>query len=167
MPTEVQAPSHLLMHLKMLSSKYQFSDKKQPTGTVIGIDLQLVNPLDSATILSEHDFTKPETQEKILHLLNGKKADVVLSDMAPNATGVKSLDHELIINLCFAALKFSRDNLKEDGTFLCKFLQGGRWKYLESAMKQMFREVRLVKPLASRTDSAEAFALGRHFVPHR
>ena len=124
-----------------------------------------MNPVEGASILSDHDFTKPETQEKILHLLNGKKVDVVLSDMAPNATGVKFLDHELIINLCFAALKFSRDILKEDGTFLCKFLQGGRWKYLEGAMKQMFKEVKLVKPIASRTESAEAFALGRHFIP--
>ena len=122
-------------------------------------------PVEGAVILHEHDFTDRETQEKLCQILNGMKVDVVISDMAPRATGIKSMDHEMIIKLCLEGLKFSNKVLNEGGTYLCKLWQGGSWLKLETTLKIFFRDVKIVKPFASRSDSAEVFALSREFMP--
>lgn len=136
---------------------------------MIGVDLQHMMPIQGATLLHQSDFTLPETQEKIVALMNGMKADVVISDMAPNPIGVKSVDHTNAVKLCKAALKFAAGVLKLDGTFLCKLWEGNERSELENLMKMVFGSVRTVKPLASRTDSAEIFLLARKFqgIPQR
>lgn len=78
---------------------------KMPIGTVIGIDLLNIFPIEGVTFLNQSDFTTSETQNKIINLLNGEKVDVVLSDMAPNASGIKSLDHEKLIEMAYNVLK--------------------------------------------------------------
>ena len=120
-------------------------------------------PVSGAELLCGHDITHALTKKKIIEMLGGAEVDAVLSDMAPNATGIKTMDHELIIHLSLAALKFSTMVLKEEGSFLCKIWQGGDQKLLESLMKRYFECVHLVKPDASRGDSAEIYLHGKNF----
>ena len=70
----------------------------------------------------------------------------------------------MIVRLCLEGLKFSSKVLKEGGTYLCKLWQGGDWPKLEATLKICFSDVRIIKPQASRSDSAEIFALSRKFV---
>jgi len=81
-------------------------DNKLPVGQLIGIDLQQMYPIKGVTLLGNSDFTAPATWQKIKDLLNGRPIDLVLSDMAPNATGVKYLDHDLIIKLAYSVIKY-------------------------------------------------------------
>lgn len=76
-----------------------------PVGKVIAIDLRNIAPISGVTILSQCDFTCEEGQTKLLHLLNGEKVDVVLSDMAPNATGVKEMDSDLLLEMLYKVLR--------------------------------------------------------------
>ncbi|XP_005090821.1 rRNA methyltransferase 2, mitochondrial [Aplysia californica] len=138
-------------------------DSSQPQGMVIGIDLQHIAPLDGAITLSGCDFTSPDTYDKVSSILQERRVDILLSDMAPSATGIKSHNHELIVGLCFSVLRFSLAVLKPGGTMLCKLWQGGSQDRLAAAMRTVFQDVRVVKPEASRDDSAEVFMMGRGF----
>lgn len=139
------------------------NDMKWPKGTAIGIDLQHVNPITGAILLSKCDFTSAMTQAEILQKLGNKKADLVLSDMAPACSGDRSMDHDKIIELCSSVIRFSTVVLKKDGAVLCKIWMGGQQKLLEDAMRKLFLNVKYVKPNASRDDSAEIYLLGRNF----
>ena len=145
------------------------SDEVGKESQIIGVDLQDFIPVEGATILKKSDFTSAETQQKILDLLAGKKADIVLSDMAPNATGIKSLDHEQIVELCIAVIRFANVVLAPGGTCLVKLWQGGEQAKLETLMRKLFQRVQVVIPSASRPDSAELFILARNFqgIPKR
>ena len=89
-------------------------------GLVLGIDLQDIQPLQGATFLCNSDITHATTQQNVLKILNGRRADVVLSDVAPQATGVKDLDSDASQELIFNILKFSIQILKQDGHLLIK-----------------------------------------------
>ena len=140
-------------------------DPSRPTGVVIGIDLQHIAPVDGALMLGGLDFTSPATQEKVKELLKSRdsKVDVVLSDMAPKATGLRSHNHDIIIELCFSALRFCLPTLRPGGTFVCKIWSGSGQQKLTKAMESVFEQVNAVKPKASYDDSAELFLLGRGF----
>lgn len=131
---------------------------------MIAIDLQPMAPIKGATLLPQCDFRDISTQRKILSILSGKKVDVVLSDMAPNASGIKSLDHDNIVDLCLSALRFSAGVLEHGGTFLCKLWQGTRQEQLQRFMQQGFKNVSVIKPHASRSDSSEIYLLGTQFT---
>lgn len=109
------------------------------------------------------DFTSSESQKKIMDFLNDKKVDVVISDMAPNATGVRSLDNENIIKLCYAALRFAVQISKKDASLLVKLWQCGVTKELDNDIARFYNNVKVVKPNSSRSDSTEIFLLGRGF----
>jgi len=96
-------------------------------------------------------------------IVNQRRADVLLSDMAPSATGVKSLDHQQIIALATSVLRFSLLGLTQGGTCVVKLWRGCETDKLTEAMRKCFTKVREVKPLASRADSAEIFVLGTEF----
>lgn len=102
-----------------------------------------------------------------MKILNGRPVDVVLSDMAPKASGQKYLDHECIVALCFSVLRFSQTVLKPGGSLLCKLWQGSEQQSLEVAMRKLFENVKVVKPNASRKDSAEIFLLCRNFLEEK
>nr|XP_045594871.1 rRNA methyltransferase 2, mitochondrial-like isoform X2 [Procambarus clarkii] len=95
-------------------------DKNKPQGMVVAVDILAIYPLPGATLLGGKDFTQKETHQEILNILQGRKIDVVLSDMAPNASGIKELDHENIITLAYSALTFAIQHSALDATFLCK-----------------------------------------------
>jgi len=104
-----------------------------------------------------------ETAPGRLKAMLGGKADLVLSDMAANATGHRQTDHLRIMALAEAAAHFAREVLAEGGSFLCKVLQGGTEAALLAELKRDFASVKHVKPPASRTDSAELYLLARGF----
>ena len=108
------------------------------------------------------DFLDPQAPDRLKALLAGP-ADVVLSDMAANATGHRKTDHIRIMALAEAAAEFARDVLAPRGTFLAKVLQGGTEGALLAALKRDFASVKHVKPSASRSDSAELYMLATGF----
>jgi 23S rRNA (uridine2552-2'-O)-methyltransferase len=132
-----------------------------PTGRVIAIDILDMKPIAGVEFL-HLDFLDPTAPDRLKALLGGK-ADVVLSDMAANATGHRQTDHLRIMALAEAAVPFAREVLAGGGTFVCKVLQGGTEAALLAALKRDFESVKHVKPPASRTDSAELYLLARGF----
>jgi len=126
-------------------------------GRVVAIDLLAMEPLTGVEF-AQIDFLDPSAPDKIKAMLGGP-ADVVLSDMAANATGHAKTDHLKIMALVEAAAEFAREVLKAGGTFLAKVLQGGTEAAMLAALKRDFTNVKHVKPAASRSDSAELYLL--------
>jgi 23S rRNA (uridine2552-2'-O)-methyltransferase len=132
-----------------------------PRGRVVAIDILEMKPVAGVEFL-QLDFLD-ETAPGRLKAMLGGKADLVLSDMAANATGHRQTDHLRIMALAEAAAHFAREVLAEGGSFLCKVLQGGTEAALLAELKRDFASVKHVKPPASRTDSAELYLLARGF----
>ena len=130
-------------------------------GRVVAID---VLPMDAmpGVGFALIDFLDPAAPDKLKAMLGGP-ADVVLSDMAANATGHRKTDHLKIMALVEAAADFARDVLAPGGTFLAKVLQGGTEGTLLAALKRDYVTVKHVKPAASRSDSAELYLLAMGF----
>ncbi|MFN7003663.1 MAG: RlmE family RNA methyltransferase [Roseinatronobacter sp.] len=130
-------------------------------GTVLGVDLQEVEPLAGA---EAHvlDFLEDGAEEKVKEWLGGP-ADVVMSDMAAASSGHKQTDHLRIMALCEAAAHFAFDVLEEGGTFVAKVLAGGAEGELQHLLKQNFKKVANVKPPASRSDSSEKYVVAQGF----
>ena len=134
---------------------------REGRGRVVGIDLLPIEPLLGAEFVTL-DFLDPDAPERLTALIGGP-ADLVLSDMAANATGHKKTDHLRIIGLAEAAADFARSVLAPGGAFLAKVLQGGTEGALLADLKRDFATVRHVKPAASRSDSAELYVLATGF----
>lgn len=130
-------------------------------GRVVAIDLLPMEPVAGVNF-AKVDFLDQEAPEKLKEMLSGP-ADVVLSDMAANATGHARTDHLKIIALVEAAAGFAREVLGPGGTFLAKVLQGGTETALLAALKRDYKSVKHVKPPASRSDSAELYLLATGF----
>ena len=130
-------------------------------GTVLGIDLQEVEPIAGAEI-HQLDFMEDDADQKVKDWLGGK-ADVVMSDMAASSSGHKQTDHLRIIALCETAAYFAFDVLDKGGTFVAKVLAGGAEGELQKLLKQRFAKVVNVKPPASRADSSEKFVVATGF----
>jgi 23S rRNA (uridine2552-2'-O)-methyltransferase len=126
-------------------------------GRVVGIDVLEMAPLAGVDFV-RLDFLDPRAPEQLKTMLGGP-ADVVLSDMAANATGHRKTDHLKIMALAETAADFAREVLAPGGAFLCKVLQGGTETTLLASLKRDFASVKHVKPAASRTDSAELYLL--------
>jgi 23S rRNA (uridine2552-2'-O)-methyltransferase len=130
-------------------------------GRVIALDILDMKPLAGVEFL-RLDFLDEAAPEQLKTLLGGN-ADIVLSDMAANATGHRQTDHLRIMALAEAAAAFAREVLAPGGSFVCKVLQGGTESALLAELKRDFATVKHVKPPASRTDSAELYLLARGF----
>jgi len=128
---------------------------------VAGIDLLPIIPIQGATFI-EGDFMDEGMDERIKHLLGGK-ADLVLSDMAPNTTGHVATDHIRIMALAELALAFATDVLAPGGSFVAKLFQGGAERGMLNTLKTHFRTVRHAKPPASRKDSKEMYVVAMGF----
>lgn len=133
-------------------------------GLVIGVDLLQVHPLDGAVLLGNTDFTTEAGQNRIKDALKDKKINVILSDMAPKATGVRQLDQENIVVLCYSVLRFALQMSEDDATIVMKIWSNGQMQELLKQMERYYKTVKIVKPNASRGDSAEQFLMGRGFV---
>jgi 23S rRNA (uridine2552-2'-O)-methyltransferase len=134
-------------------------------GRVIALDILDLKPIPGVEFLQLDflDLSAPERLKEMLGSGAAGKADVVLSDMAANATGHRQTDHLRIMALAEAAADFAREVLAPGGVFLCKVLQGGTEAKLLAELKREFATVKHVKPPASRTDSAELYLLARGF----
>ncbi|MDZ4137243.1 MAG: RlmE family RNA methyltransferase, partial [Paracoccaceae bacterium] len=131
--------------------------RNKPQGTVLGVDLQEVEPITGAQI-HQLDFLAEGADDLVKGWLGGP-ADVVMSDMAASASGHKGTDHLRIIALCEAAAEFAFDVLEPGGTFVAKVLAGGAELGLQTLLKKNFDKVANVKPPASRADSSEKFVV--------
>ncbi len=129
-------------------------------GRVIGIDLLPVESIPGV-LLFEADFTSNEGLAMVENALDGHKADLVLSDMAPNLSGVKDADQAKHYALAELALDFAVQWLKPDGAFVVKVFQGAGFEDFVRQARQVFRQVNIRKPDASRDESRENFLVGK------
>lgn len=130
-------------------------------GRVVAIDILEMDAI-AGVEFAQVDFLDPGAPGRLKAMLGGP-ADVVLSDMAANATGHRQTDHLKIVALVEAAAEFAREVLKPGGAFLAKVIQGGTEGMLLAALKRDFASVRHIKPAASRSDSAELYVLATGF----
>lgn len=131
-------------------------------GKIIGIDLQEMESIPGVTLF-HHDFMADDAPMMLEKELGGKKANIVLSDMAAAACGHTQTDHIRILGLCEAALDFAINNLEKNGTFATKILKGGAENELLMLVKKHFKAVKHFKPNSSRKDSAEMFMVATGF----
>jgi 23S rRNA (uridine2552-2'-O)-methyltransferase len=130
-------------------------------GRVVGIDILDMDEIPGVEF-AKIDFLDPDAPDRLKEMLGGP-ADVVLSDMAANATGHRQTDHLKIMALVEAAAEFAGEVLKPGGAFLSKVIQGGTEGALLAGLKRDFASVKHVKPAASRSDSAELYVLATGF----
>jgi 23S rRNA (uridine2552-2'-O)-methyltransferase len=128
---------------------------------IVAIDLLPMDPV-AGVAYAQLDFLDAAAPQRIRDMLGGP-ADVVLSDMAANATGHRRTDHLKIMALAETAAEFAREVLRSGGAFLAKVLQGGTEATLLAGLKRDFASVKHVKPAASRADSAELYVLATGF----
>ena len=131
------------------------------SGRVVAIDLLAIDPIAGVEFM-QLDFLDPAAPERLKAAIGGS-ADVVLSDMAANATGHARTDHLKIMALVEAAADFAREVTAPGGAFLAKVLQGGTEASLLDRLKRDYKSVKHIKPPASRADSAELYLLATGF----
>lgn len=139
------------------------TDPSSPVGFVLGVDLLHIHPLEGATFLCPADVTDPRTLQSIMKLLPGGKADVIISDIAPNATGIRDLDHDRLISMCLSLLDMASDILHPEGTLLCKTWAGSQSHHLQKRLAEEFQNTKTIKPEASRKESAEVYFLATQY----
>jgi 23S rRNA (uridine2552-2'-O)-methyltransferase len=130
-------------------------------GRVVAVDISPMDPVPGAIVL-QGDCREPATIAAVKEALGGP-ADLVLSDMAPAATGHAQTDHLRIVALAEIAHEAALELLAPGGSFVCKVLQGGAQGDLLAALKRDFAEMRHVKPPASRADSSEVYLVAQGF----
>ena len=135
----------------------QYASKIVKNGKLISIDLKKMDPIVNS-IQIQGDFTENNTQVEIKKILN-VKADVVMSDMAVNTTGIKDVDSIQTGELCKDAMFFAKDVLKENGYFISKIFMGETFNEIVTDGKKFFKEVKVFKPKSSRKDSKESFII--------
>jgi len=126
----------------------------KPGGRVVAIDLLPIAPISGVKVL-QGDF-----RERML--LEGEKADLILSDVSPNLSGIGNVDQARALELSGAAIDLCRKLLKPDGVFLTKAFQGEAFGELVENLKAAFSKVKVVKPSASRGESRETYVLARN-----
>jgi 23S rRNA (uridine2552-2'-O)-methyltransferase len=131
-------------------------------GSVLATDLLPMDPLAEVDFV-QGDFTDQSVLEQILARLGGRRADLILSDMAPNISGVDSADQASSMYLVELALDFVREALKPRGDFVAKVFQGvGSDDFLKE-LRGCFEKVSIRKPAASRARSREVYAVAKGF----
>jgi len=131
------------------------------TGTVVGVDLNPIAPVEGAVTLVG-DFTLPETQEEILRAV--PVVNVVVCDAAPKLSGQRSYDQARAIDLGLQALTFAIRTLKPGGNFVVKSFQGEDFSFLLDSVRRQFRAVHVFRPVATRKGSAETYIIGKNFM---
>jgi 23S rRNA (uridine2552-2'-O)-methyltransferase len=134
-----------------------------PRGRVIASDILPMDNLADVQFV-QGDFTEQEVIEKLLDLLGPGKADLVISDMAPNMSGMKEIDQPRVLYLAELALELSGMVLKPDGALLVKVFQGAGLDAFQKELKACFRAFKVRKPQASRARSAELYLLAEGFM---
>ncbi len=128
-------------------------------GTIIGLDILPMEPVEDVTFI-QGDFREEEVLAQLEAALQGRIVDVVVSDMAPNLTGIESTDATRIAHLIELAVDFAQKHLKDDGALVVKLFHGSGYSDLVNLFKATFRVVKPIKPKASRDKSSETFLVG-------
>ncbi len=131
----------------------------QLNGTIIGLDLIQVEPIEGVQFIVG-DFNEDSVLAELEAALAGRPVDLVLSDMAPNLSGIASSDAARVAHLVELARDFALGHLRPDGALVVKLFHGSGYSQLVELFKKTFRVVRPVKPKASRDRSAETFLVG-------
>lgn len=128
-------------------------------GTIVAIDILPMEPIEDVNFL-QGDFREDSVLAQLTEALGGRKADVVVSDMAPNLSGIESADAARIAHLIELAIDFSQHHLKPEGALVAKLFHGSGYDQLVKLFKAHFRIVKPFKPKASRDRSSETFMVG-------
>lgn len=131
------------------------------TGRLLAVDLQPMDPIRGVRFL-QGDFTEAATRKQIVAALDGARADLVMSDMAPNITGYRDVDQPRAMHLAEEALEFACEELERKGSFLVKLFQGEGFEAFVERTRKRFGRVRTIKPKASRPESREMYLLARN-----
>lgn len=131
-------------------------------GRVIGVDLLPIDAL-AAVELIQGDFREDAAVEALDNVLAGRGVDLVLSDMAPNVSGVAAVDQPRAIHLCELALDFCETRLRAGGGFVCKVFQGAGFDAWLAEVRRRFGWTAIRKPQASRPDSREVYLVARNY----
>jgi 23S rRNA (uridine2552-2'-O)-methyltransferase len=129
-------------------------------GRIVALDILPMDPIAEVDFI-QGDFREEAVEAQLAELLRGEKVDVVLSDMAPNLSGIAAADAARSLHLAELAAEFACKHLKPDGAFLVKAFQGSGYSQFVERLKRDFRSVSARKPAASRETSAEMFLLAR------
>jgi 23S rRNA (uridine2552-2'-O)-methyltransferase len=130
------------------------------SGRVVAVDLLEIAPIPGVIIV-RGDFREETVLQRLEDALDGRKLDLVVSDMAPNLSGVRATDQARSVHLCELALAFAKDHLKPRGAFLVKIFQGTGYPEFLAAMRRVFVSVASRKPGASRGESKEMYLVGK------
>ena len=127
-------------------------------GRLIAVDLLPIEPIAGVEVI-QGDFSERQVLDQILDLVGEQTLDLVLSDMAPNISGIETVDQPKSINLAELAFELARDCLNENGSFVVKLFQGEGFEELTSVFRLAFKSVKFRKPKASRPRSREIYAV--------
>ena len=128
-------------------------------GTIVALDILPMEPIEGVQFV-QGDFREDEVLARLHAALGGRPVDVVVSDMAPNLSGVESVDAARISHLVELAVDFAGQHLRPEGALVVKLFHGSGYSQLVKLFKQRFRVVKPIKPKASRARSAETFLVG-------
>jgi len=128
-------------------------------GTIIALDILPMEPIEGVIFL-QGDFREPEVLDRLTQEMGGQLADVVVSDMAPNLSGIDSADTARIAHLIELAIEFSQNHMKPRGALVAKVFHGSGYNELVKLFKTTFQVVKPIKPKASRDKSSETFLVG-------
>ena len=128
-------------------------------GTIVALDLLPMEPIEGVAFL-QGDFREPEVAGRLEQALGGRLVDLVVSDMAPNLSGIASADAARIAHLVELAVDFAGAHLQPDGALVAKLFHGSGYSQLVQLFKQRFQVVKPLKPKASRDRSSETFLVG-------
>ena len=128
-------------------------------GTIVALDLLPFEPIEGVVVV-DGDFREDEVTQRLAEVLAGRKVDVLLSDMAPNLSGIEASDAARMAHLVELAVEFAGRHLARDGALVCKVFHGSGYSQLVKLFKTSFRTVKPIKPKASRDKSAETFLVG-------
>ncbi len=133
-------------------------------GTIIGLDLLPMEPIEGVTFI-QGDFREADTLALLETALGGKQADLVVSDMAPNLSGISSADAARVEYLIELAIEFAQNHMKPQGALVAKVFHGSSYNAVVQRFKQAFVTVKPLKPKASRDRSSETFLVGLGLKP--
>ena len=137
-------------------------NKSGPKGFVVGLDLLNIEPLDGAMFI-EGDFTEEKVLAELMAVLQDRPVDLVISDMAPNLSGMREIDQPLAIYLTELALEFACSTLRPGGALVMKCFEGSGIVNIREGIRNNFNQLNNFKPKASRGKSREMYVLGRKF----
>ena len=135
----------------------QVASKIITNGKILAVDTMQMEKLDNVMFLN-NDFLEKKTQEKIFSIFN-TKIDIIISDMAENTTGNKSVDSIRTNNLCSEVINFSLKMLNQKGTLICKLFMGEDFLEVKNLAKNNFKKVDFFKPESSRSESKETYII--------